>query len=263
MEEEVLEKTGFVFEIYHVEWKHSPHSHDHYELFYQLNGVSSQKIDNCVYNVDKGDFILIPPNVVHETNVNGTRILLQISKKFLNKYFTPKSIEILMGVFAHTHIRPEKEAQEQIQSLFNSMKDIYVSDDERIFELFAYLMKYLSDAPVINKIETDISNRIKSICTYIDSNYAEISGIKSVAKEFYISEAYLCRSFKKVMGIPFSQYLTKTKLNNATKLLINEKENISKIAEKCGFHSLAYFCNVFRKEYGISPYRYKQGFPLK
>ena len=85
MEEEVLEKTGFVFEIYHVEWKHSPHSHDHYELFYQLNGVSSQKIDNCVYNVDKGDFILIPPNVVHETNVNGTRILLQISKKFLFK----------------------------------------------------------------------------------------------------------------------------------------------------------------------------------
>ena len=72
MEEEVLEKTGFVFEIYHVEWKHSQHSHDHYELFYQLNGVSSQKIDNCVYNVDKGDFILIPPNVVHETNVNGT-----------------------------------------------------------------------------------------------------------------------------------------------------------------------------------------------
>lgn len=122
-----------------------------------------------------------------------------------------------MGVFTHTHIRPEKEVQEQIQSLFNSMKDIYVSDDERIFELFAYLMKYLSDAPVINKIETDISNRIKSICTYIDSNYAEISGIKSVAKEFYISEAYLCRSFKKVMGSLFSiSYENKTEQRNKT-----------------------------------------------
>ena len=262
-EQNVLEMTGFVFEVYHVEKKHSAHTHDHYELFYQLNGDSTQKINNCIYNVEKGDFILIPPNTVHETNVSGTRILLQVSNKFLNEYFTPKSADVIMKPFCNTHIRPEKESHDKIQALLNSMKKMYVDNDERLFELFTELMNYLSNAPTLDKIESRIADRIKSICTYVNTYYAKIDGTKSIAKEFYLSESYLCRSFKQIMNMSFSQYLTKVKLKHAAELLTNEKETVSETAEKCGFHSLAYFCNVFKKEYGLSPYRYKQGFPLK
>ena len=262
-EQKVLELTGFVFEVYHVEKKHSPHKHDHYEFFYQLNGDSTQKVNNCMYNVEKGDFILIPPNTVHETDVSGTRILLQVSNKFLHEYFTPKSADLLMKAFRNTHIRPEKESHDKIHALLFLMKKMYVDNDERLFELFTELMNYLSDAPILNKVETGIADRIKSICTYVNTYYAEIDGTRTIAKEFYLSESYFCRSFKQIMNMSFSHYLTKVKLEHAAEMLINKKDSISAIAETCGFHSLAYFCNVFKKEYGLSPYRYKQGFELK
>ena len=83
-------------------------------------------------------------------------------------------------------------------------------------------------------------------------------GIQEIADTFYLSKAYLCRIFKRTVGIPFSDYLNKTKLYHATRLLVTTNKSISEIATVCGFHSSAYFCNVFKKEYGVTPVMYKR-----
>ena len=45
----------------------APHCHPYFELFYVESGACSFFIENNVYDLHEGDFLLIPPQVFHYT----------------------------------------------------------------------------------------------------------------------------------------------------------------------------------------------------
>ena len=96
-----------------------------------------------------------------------------------------------------------------------------------------------------------------NIIDYIKDHFNEINGIEDVAEKFYISKFYLCRTFKKLLGVSFISYLTQVKLKHAVKLLTSTNLDISEIAFECGFNSTSYFCNIFKKHFSVSPLAYK------
>lgn len=55
----------------------------------------------------------------------------------------------------------------------------------------------------------------------------------------------------------FISYLTKVRLEHAVELLDNTEDKSYIIAEKVGYTEANYFSYVFKKQYGVSPTKYR------
>ena len=60
--------------------------------------------------------------------------------------------------------------------------------------------------------------------------------------------------FKKETGLGFSKYLNSLRLQHAEQLLRSaEGQNVTRVAESCGFEDSNYFSKKFKEVYGVSP----------
>ena len=59
------------------------------------------------------------------------------------------------------------------------------------------------------------------------------------------------------MWIIFVNYLAKERLEHAIVLLSNTDKPIDQIAYECGFKSTSYFSYAFKKEFLVSPLKYR------
>ena len=89
-------------------------------------------------------------------------------------------------------------------------------------------------------------------------NGAQAMTVLSVARDCGISEAYLRKLFKKQMGIPLGQYLSKLRQNKAHSLLGASDESISRIAELCGYKSVYAFSRSFHLYNDCTPSAYRE-----
>ena len=93
---------------------------------------------------------------------------------------------------------------------------------------------------------------------YINANFAGITNIEQIARQFYISKFHLCRVFKAAMKMTVVEYLNRVRIQNACRYLRHSDKDMGDIALLCGFHDAAYFSNVFKRVLGISPREYRR-----
>ena len=95
--------------------------------------------------------------------------------------------------------------------------------------------------------------------SYIKTNFNSDISLSKIAKAHFLSPEHLSRTFKKEIGIGFSDYVTMVRLQNAENLLKNRNgRSISEIAYSCGFNDSNYFSDKFKKIHGISPLKYSK-----
>ena len=98
----------------------------------------------------------------------------------------------------------------------------------------------------------------EAIRVYIDERYAEPLTRESVAQAFYISPNYLSHLFQKTGAVGFNEYLTRTRLEHARRLLKGYDLKVKEVAHACGFVDSNYFCRLFRKNTERSPSEYRR-----
>lgn len=93
---------------------------------------------------------------------------------------------------------------------------------------------------------------------YVKEHYADTDlGIETICGYLNVSAAYFSTVFKKETGKTFINYLTDYRMEEAVELLMTQNEKTYVIAEKVGYTDLNYFSYVFKKQYGMSPSKYK------
>lgn len=93
---------------------------------------------------------------------------------------------------------------------------------------------------------------------YITQNYEKNIKLGDVAAYVGMSESYFSRHFKKTMGIGFSEYLNKMRVEKAKELLKRKRLTMQEIAEQVGYSNSAYFTHMFKSLTGISPKAYQK-----
>jgi AraC-like DNA-binding protein len=76
--------------------------------------------------------------------------------------------------------------------------------------------------------------------------------VSSIARELNVSPNYLTRAFRASSQTPM-RYLMSLRLDLASKLLTERNLQVKEVAFSCGFVSTSHFCNVFKREFGMSP----------
>ncbi|MFV0503983.1 MAG: response regulator [Lachnospirales bacterium] len=101
---------------------------------------------------------------------------------------------------------------------------------------------------------------IRNAIKYMNENYRNSINLTDVANTVSLSPEYLSRLFKDETGINFIVYLNNIRLRQAVKMLENSNLKVYEIADIVGYSNLSYFSTVFKKNFGINPFEYRNKF---
>lgn len=98
-----------------------------------------------------------------------------------------------------------------------------------------------------------------AVKVYIQEHFCE-AGLKlaSSAEHFHVSPGYLSRKFKQEFGVGFTDYLNDLRVQEAIRLMRDEKASVSEAAERVGIEDPHYFSTMFKRYTGMRPSAYRQ-----
>ena len=231
----------------------SMHYHDSYELYYLDAGSREYFIEDKLFSVSAGNFVLIPPGKLHRTGGEyGIRTLINFKREFLETVYTKPTVDKMLICFERWWLNPDRE-QQTVCTAF--LKKMLARKDA--METAISLGLLLLELGKCNSREFANDN-VNAIIAYINANYHRLHSIEEVADAFFISKYHLCRVFKNAMKITVIEYLNQVKIKQACHLLLHTKLDMGEIAVQCGFHSAAYFSKVFLKLMNQRPMEYRK-----
>lgn len=98
---------------------------------------------------------------------------------------------------------------------------------------------------------------MQRIIKSVNSNLGDADfNVDTLASDVGLSRAQLHRKMKDMTGISSGEFIRNVRLDQAAKLLRENKVNITQVAYSVGFNNQTHFSTVFRKHFGISPSEY-------
>ncbi len=105
-------------------------------------------------------------------------------------------------------------------------------------------------------------NSLRRIYEYMTQHFEEELSLAYLAEIYGYSVQTLIVNFKKHYGKTPMKYITDLRISKAKELLLNTTASVAQVAEMCGYENVYYFSNTFKKETGISPLKFRQGYLL-
>lgn len=133
-----------------------------------------------------------------------------------------------------------------------------LSDLEHIrnlhFELISYFTREMFKQKILHKYTKPISMCVDYICTHL---HEKIS-VKQLAAYTQNNASYLSALFKKEVGLPITEYITKKRIEDAEHLLQYTTYSYVEISTMLTFSSQSYFTKIFKLHTGLTPQKYRR-----
>lgn len=149
----------------------------------------------------------------------------------------PKALE---AAFFQTRVMDRKQHESAIQLLSIFAQHLAMASNELAIE------QHQPEPPLIARAKA-----------YIEDHLRDELSLRIVAKAVNASPFHFCKQFKKVTGINFTEYVSRTRVEAAKNLLLNPNLRIGEVAYEVGFQSLTHFNRIFRRIAGQSPTDYR------
>ena len=165
------------------------------------------------------------------------------------------------------------EIYDSVEQIVESYREatkclVYNSDNVNIIHISDINERVIGEN-FINNIGIDVSdnknrnsNKIKmklfeDVKNFIKENIETELELEKVANNFGLSVYYFSRTFKEAIGINYSEYINKCRIDIAKELLSDGEMNVKEVCYKVGYNDPNYFSKVFKKYEGVSPANFK------
>lgn len=236
------------------------HIHDYYEIFLNLSSDASMFINGEYHPLSYGTTIVVRPKQVH---------VCQFHKRQLHEFFClwiecKDENSTLFSFFENEDLNQiyefDEDTKKKIIDLFFNLLDCKDKKGSQL-EQTSYLLDILTllkqnSVSVSNNIIV-MPNKLKEILYYVQQNYLNISNVKEISEKYYIALSTLNRWFRKYLHTTPHEYLDMHKLQYAEKLLISGN-NVTEASSLAGYSDCSHFIALFRKKYGMTPFKYKK-----
>lgn len=152
--------------------------------------------------------------------------------------------------------------QMNLDDVFGENQDIYTQVMQ--LESPQALGEWLDDncvkmqKQVLHERQDTTKSFVENAIEYVGGHYADCDlSIETVCGCLNVSAAYFSTIFKRETGKTFINYLTDYRMEKAMDLLLTQNEKTYIIAGKVGYSDPNYFSYVFKKQFGMSPSKYK------
>jgi len=253
----------------------SPHSHDFYELYYFISGSIDYTIDGYKFGLEPGDILLISPENLHcpdfhDPSVAYERIVLWLNPKYVKSLSTEKTDlgECFAESYGSKHyLIRNMGLSEKIKDMLLALceiKDGYGEDIKSeigIKSVLLALCEYFRTSTEKENGQGLYSKKngaiVYELIRYIDENISSELSLDMLAERMFVSKYYLSRLFKEEMNITIHAYIIKKRLV-LSKKYIEEGLSADEVCFCCGFSDYSNFFRAFRREFGITPGKYRQ-----
>ena len=99
---------------------------------------------------------------------------------------------------------------------------------------------------------------LRKAIIYMNQHLEENISLEEVANYVGLSPTYFSRLFSNDMKMTYIEYLTKIRIEESKKFLVDSRESMSDIAIRLGFSDQSYFSKVFKKVEGMTPGNYRR-----
>lgn len=144
-------------------------------------------------------------------------------------------------------IEPAKQALQAVQEAVNlqELRKIVVNEAMKAAQA-------LADARTRQNVKP-----VEAAKLWIQENLAGNLTIKRIADSVYMNPTYFCEYFKLQTGETVLDYVTKTRMEMAGKLLTNPVCKLQEVSRAVGYQDVKYFSRLFKQYYGQLPSHYR------
>lgn len=264
----------------YMERKSLCHWHDDVEFISILRGSMKQYINGRTYTLTKGNILIISSRQFHQGYANGNE-----DCEFLCVLINPAVFKNNTAVFAD-FVKP-------VINNVSADKIILSADDIRTNEIFSYMQKLvnlsqmendttilqclgtvyflwqeyfnmLKDDLNMEKISTDAEiTSAKNMVSFIYENYQENISLIQIAASAGVCRNKCCQLFRKYVKRTPIDFLNSYRLERSKYLLQNSSYSVTQIAFRCGFNSVSYYIELFRRNNKCTPRQYRINHRIK
>ena len=257
--------SGYKERSYQMHW----HSYGEF-LLVGPGDTNVYKVNQDVYELSPGDFVLIWPMEMHAI-LDADReesLVIQFSNAFVNSLF---DLQRIMHFYRKLNVIRAEGHQEltcKLQEIARKMKEtFFTAQTNREVKCCMLLMEFMMTldehreefAPepgtdMRDPYEDDVMRRMMLVTDYIKNNLtADDLSQGAMAQMAGISREYFSRIFKNVTGMNYSKWLNMIRLEKASELLSHKNMSLTEVAMLSGFQSIPSFNRVFHEDKGMSP----------
>jgi AraC-like DNA-binding protein len=254
------------------------HWHNEMELIYVTFGSCIITVNKIPLHANAGDIIPILPGMLHSIEQDGEnhviyynivfdlKLLGQNSpsdacfRRYLNPYLNGTihlPLKITPNNPQYLNLRFSLDILSKYSASINPGDELLIKAE--LFALFYRLepLKHTNDPAYNTNTHADQIQKMKELLAFITKNYAKPLTLQEAADFCGYSVSYFMKFFKSFTGSTFIGYLNDYRLKIAGELLCNTNLTILEISESVGFENHSYFIRIFKREYGITPKKYR------
>ena len=114
-------------------------------------------------------------------------------------------------------------------------------------------LAYLKSDPLAGKEKlTD------KVARFIQEHHNEPITSEDICRQFYCSRSFMSTQFNQATGKTIREYINELRIADAKRLLKESSLSVTEIAFLTGFNSCNYLSDIFKKQVGMSPLKYRK-----
>lgn len=262
----------------HVEPARSLYDH---ELVCVTRGRVSMTVGGGEHLLEAGDFLIVPPDVVHVSRAVGGRV----SRACVHFDWEPRTGRP-PGICTYYPRKPRPhqvlatpdfvpplarvgrfDTQGVVPGLLHTLFHRWRTSEPHARALcrgiFLELLTRLFWPALPGRTrprnrELQLAHAAKELLEAQDGARAEQEGIPRLLTSLGFSYAHLCRLFRRTFGVTPVGFLNARRLEKAKELLADPGTSVTEVASAAGFRDVGYFVRKFREQNGVSPGKFRQ-----
>jgi AraC-like DNA-binding protein len=262
LEEEPREEFGVVFggfERCRRDYRIDRRSFPWHCLEFVHRGQGTLHLDGGDYELSPGSFYFYGPGIAQRIESSATSPL---RKYFVG--FTGRGVGDFLdacGIEPGMVVRCLKS--EPIRRSFDQLIDRGVRKSEMASPLCSLITRQLllmfrdDAADPVNTASPAFTKFVRAR-EFIEANFLELDSLEATASKCGIDAPYLCRLFSRYHDESPYQFLTRLRMDHASRLLLDGNVKVKTVAAMMGFRDAFHFSRVFKSVHQVPPSRFRQ-----
>ena len=145
----------------------------------------------------------------------------------------------------------------ELQKRYKLLNPVFPDADE-LDTLLLPLCQMLELAYLQTEISAPEQTLTDQVILFIRENRNQHITSEDICRQFYCSRSHMSTQFNKETGKTIREYINELRIADGKKLLKETTLSVTEIAFLIGFDSSNYFSQIFKKQVGMSPLKYRK-----
>lgn len=237
------------------------HGADQHILIYCIKGKGKVTVEKEKYQLDPGNFIIIPRNAEHQYSADENDpwtiywVHFSGSQSNLVRQYMENIAGSIKGFVHYDQQRTDlfNLIYEQLNRGYGIENMVYAN-----MCFHHYLASYMRPMKANATHSSSESDVVNMVIDFMKKNIGSTFTLQQMSNEANISPSHLSFLFKKKTGYPPIEYFNHLKVQQACQYLLFTDMRIKTISDMLGIDDPYYFSRFFKKLMGVSPNIYRE-----